>query len=275
MSYVGRQIPTGRMDRSVKEDVWGKDPLLERRYSITAVITAGGVSKRFGSEDKQLAELGGWPLAAWPVYRLVKHPYVERVILATTRKRFEVIVRELSRVLEGRLVDKIVFVESGPHRYETVRQGMLETCTDYVLIQDGARPFITDDMIKLTVEAVFNGYHASYVGRKPVDTVRTSSEYNPKTIDRGSLVLVQTPQVVNRNDWLSAYLRVDLHKITDDIQMVEELYKIGRNTFRVKPVILPESRYNIKITYPEDLMIAEMFIYMRQVDGGLMDYVKL
>ena len=149
--------------------------------------------------------------------------------------------------------------EGGKERYDSVYAG-LEACsadTDYVFIHDGARPFVTEDIIKRTKEVAVT-YQACIAGMPSKDTVKIIDENNmvSATPERSRVWSVQTPQVFLYSLIKEAHdtaRSVSMQGITDDAMVVEQ-YK---NT----PVHIVEGAYeNIKITTPEDILVAEKIL---------------
>ena len=146
----------------------------------------------------------------------------------------------------------------GKERYDSVYAGLLaaEDC-GYVLIHDGARPFITQDMIRESIDAV-KKYGACAIGVPAKDTIKIADEegFAEQTPKRERVWQIQTPQSFSYKLILEAYQQIMREKpkgITDDAMVVEY-----GNYARVRLVM--GSYQNIKITTPEDLVIAEAFL---------------
>lgn len=146
----------------------------------------------------------------------------------------------------------------GKERYDSVYAGLL-CCqdTDYVYIHDGARPFITEEMVQRGYEAV-KRTNACVMGMPSKDTVKLadSSGYIKETPDRKIVWNIQTPQIFSYDLIRGAYESIrkkDMTGVTDDAMVVEQ--ETGTK------ILLVEGSYqNIKITTPEDLAIAEAFL---------------
>ena len=123
-----------------------------------------------------------------------------------------------------------------------------------VLIHDGARPFVTDEIICGVISAL-STHNAVTCAVKLKDTVKQVDENGNvlSTPDRNTLVAVQTPQGVNVSDYRAALeSSVDLGRFTDDMSVMEAA---GH-----KPFTVPGSYENIKVTTPEDIALAEYLI---------------
>ena len=129
--------------------------------------------------------------------------------------------------------------------------------TDYVYIHDGARPFITEEMVLRGYEAV-KRTNACVMGMPSKDTVKLadSSGYIKETPDRKIVWNIQTPQIFLYELIRKSYENIrqkDMSNVTDDAMVVEQ--ESGRR------ILLVEGSYrNIKITTPEDLAVAEAFL---------------
>ena len=155
-------------------------------------------------------------------------------------------------------------VAGGKERYHSVYAGLqaIEDC-DYVFIHDGARPFVTEQILTRAYETV-KKEHACVVGMPVKDTIKLADEsgYAADTPRRDLLWIVQTPQVFSFSLIKEAYTvflkqEQELHsqgiKMTDDAMVAE--------MFSDKKIRLVEGSYeNIKITTPEDLRIAEALL---------------
>lgn len=159
---------------------------------------------------------------------------------------------------------KVKYIEAGgKERYHSVAAGLacLTDC-DYIFIHDGARPMITEEILERAYECVKEN-DACVVGMPVKDTIKIADKngFIHQTPDRNLVWMIQTPQVFESTLIKEAYSRLlaqeeDLKEqgihITDDAMVVETLMK--------HPVKLVEGSYeNIKITTPEDLLIAENF----------------
>ena len=148
-------------------------------------------------------------------------------------------------------VNKIV--EGGKERQDSVYNGLLSLNeTDIVLIHDGARPFVSNKVIEDGIKYA-EEYGAAAPGVMPKDTIKVKDEnsISKETLDRSSLVAVQTPQVFDFKLIKQCHEKVREEKImvTDDTMVVEHYDN---------KVYLYEGEYtNIKITTPEDLVLAE------------------
>ena len=222
------------------------------------VILAGGSGRRLGSElPKQFIVIAGKTVLAHTLYTFEKHERIDEIILVVHKdyiKETEEIVR-----LEGFQKVKHI-VPGGKERYLSVYEGLKAAAgTDYVLIHDGARPMIDETEIRLSMRAV-EEEHACVIGVPVKDTIKVGNakHYAVDTPDRSCLWAVQTPQSFSYELLMEAYGEMwqaaeSGERITDDAMIVER--------FTGHKVKLVQGKYeNIKVTTPEDLLIAEVFL---------------
>ena len=214
----------------------------------TAIVLAAGQGKRMHSKiQKQFMELDGMPVLCYSLRCFQESPLIRDVILVT-----------------GEIVEKYGFtkisavVSGGKERYDSVYEG-LRACkdTEYVLIHDGARPFIDHGIIERGLMAAAQT-GASVTGMPSKDTVKIADEDGnvSETPDRSSVWIVQTPQIFQYPLIYGAYTSIrqkEMTGITDDAMVAE--HETG-----VKIRFSEGSYRNIKITTPEDLVVAEAFL---------------
>jgi 2-C-methyl-D-erythritol 4-phosphate cytidylyltransferase len=213
---------------------------------ITAIIVAAGSSNRMGI-DKTFAEIGGRPLIAWSVDVCQDSASISNIVLVLNSKNINP-GKELCSVMNWTKVSQIC--TGGDRRQDSVKNGLdMINNSDWVLIHDGARPFITDNMITRGIAAAMDTGAA--IAAVPVkDTIKQSNKdlIIEKTLQRNLLWAVQTPQIYRFDIITKAYSMFD-EEVTDDATMVE---KSGN-----KVKIYMGSYNNIKVTTPEDVAIAE------------------
>ncbi|MEG6523924.1 2-C-methyl-D-erythritol 4-phosphate cytidylyltransferase [Desulfotomaculum sp. 1211_IL3151] len=229
--------------------------------SIIAIIPAAGVGSRMGSQvKKQYLTLQDRPVLTHTVGILEKTPEITGIVLVVASGE-EVPCREL--LLQANLFSKLMaVVPGGDHRQNSVYNGLcnLSSTTELVVIHDGARPLIQVDQISNVIkEARQVGAAALAVPVK--DTVKMINDqgYVVTTPDREKLWAVQTPQVFRYDLIWEAHqaARAKGFYATDDCALVEALGK------QVK--LVQGSYENIKITTPEDMVLAEAFLRRRNV----------
>jgi 2-C-methyl-D-erythritol 4-phosphate cytidylyltransferase len=143
----------------------------------------------------------------------------------------------------------------GESRSESVRNALaLVPDADVVVIQDAARPFVTDQLVQACVAAVDDGADGAIAAARVTDTIKEADDHGRvvRTLDRDVLWSIQTPQTF-RADVLRRALDTErIADATDDAALVEALGG------EVRIVEAPAS--NFKITYPEDLARAEALL---------------
>ena len=226
------------------------------RPHFTALVLAAGKGRRMGSAvEKQFLELGGRPLIAYTLDAFEQSDAVDEIILVTEEARIAYCRTEIVEKYGYAKVSRIV--AGGAERYDSVYRGLL-SCenADYVYIHDGARIFITDEILKRGREAVL--LHGTAVAGMPAkDTVKIADETGlvTATPDRSKVWIIQTPQIFRYDIVREAYdalQRSEKTGITDDATVVEQFGSPGKNTV----YLYPADYRNIKITTPEDLEIA-------------------
>jgi 2-C-methyl-D-erythritol 4-phosphate cytidylyltransferase len=217
---------------------------------ICAIVVAAGESQRMEGVDKILAPLGGKPVLSWSVEAFQKNARVDRIVLVNSQKDKEpvqclVVDHQWTKVAE--------VCTGGQRRQDSVAAGLaLVSRCEWVIIHDGARPFITQDLIERGLQAACETGAA--VAAVPVtDTIKVAGDDHivVETPPRSALWAAQTPQIF-RFDIIKEAYRKSSGEATDDATLVEQ---IG---CRVK--LYPGSPENIKITTPRDLEIAELWL---------------
>ena len=246
--------------KTVKSEIENK--IRDKKNRVGAVILAGGQGKRMNSQvQKQYMMLAGRPLISYALEAFEYSP-VDEIVLVVGPGEEEYARREILGPLGLKKVTDVV--PGGKERYHSVYQGLkaLEGC-GYVLIHDGARPLVTEDIIERAIcGAMEEG--ACVVGKPVKDTIKVSDAqgYAADTPDRSRLWQIQTPQAFSYALVRLAYDRLMEDEslqsgITDDAMVVE--------TCTSERVKLVEGSYeNIKVTTPEDLVLADALLKMRR-----------
>ena len=228
-----------------------------KKDRCTAIVLAAGKGKRMGSEiQKQYLLLNGRPMLYYSLDAFQKCERINEIILVAGAGEEEYCQREI--VEKYRFSKVVSVVPGGRERYHSVANGLHAiTDCDYVFIHDGARPFLTEDIIERAYAAVIE-YQACVVGMPVKDTITVvdRQSFAVDTPERNALWQVQTPQVFSYELIRKAYDLLleqgDEAAVTDDAMVAELL--LGSK------VKLVEGSYrNIKVTTPEDLKIAEAF----------------
>ncbi|MGO3751404.1 MAG: 2-C-methyl-D-erythritol 4-phosphate cytidylyltransferase [Peptoniphilaceae bacterium] len=222
---------------------------------VCAIIAAAGVGKRMNkSVNKQFLEINDIPILAHTIKKIESSKYVDFIILLIKPNEINYIGKIINRYGIS-LPFKMVY--GGEERQDSIYNGLINmpNKTEIVLTHDGARPFVDVDKINLAIESVFET-GACTLGNPVKDTIKISSngKYVDYTPNRDEIWAIQTPQVFEKDIIIKAYVQAfeEGYYGTDDCSLVE---KTGK---KVK-LILSDYK-NIKITTPEDLIIANSLI---------------
>ncbi|MBI4706315.1 MAG: 2-C-methyl-D-erythritol 4-phosphate cytidylyltransferase [Candidatus Omnitrophica bacterium] len=225
--------------------------------NLSTILLAAGAGKRFKSKvPKPLVSLAGKPVFIYSLQILSKLIFVRDIVVVVNSYNASEVAREIKRY---RIKKIRCLVKGGRRRQDSVLCGLnaLDQSSDFVLIHDSARPFISSKMVSVAVkEACKTG--AAILGVPVKATIKEIVTSLPsavacekivkKTLDRSKLWEIQTPQVFKKDVIVEAYRKFGKKEVTDDASLVE---KLG------KGVAVVQGAYsNIKITTPEDLQIA-------------------
>lgn len=222
---------------------------------VGAVVVAAGQGHRFGaSRPKQFVDLCGIPVLAWSVRTLVNHPDIDRVVVVLSPQR--------AASPPPWLPDGVLVVSGGMFRADSVRAGAaaLGGQVETVLVHDGARPFMSAELVSRVVDGARSGPAVPVIAVE--DTVKRVDEggWIEATVPRERLRRVQTPQgfpaeVLNRThalDDAGAWEAQDAAAMTDDALLCERL-GIDVSTVEGDPA-------NLKITTASDLALARAMV---------------
>lgn len=221
---------------------------------ISAIILAGGKGKRMGAKvSKQYIEVKGKPILYYTLERFAACKDIDKIVLVLPKDEIEYCTKE---IIDKYSLKVDIIVEGGDERQDSVFNALEKLDDDgIVLIHDGARPFVSERIIKDGIKYA-KLYGAAAPGVTPKDTIKIKDKnsFSLSTPDRNELVAIQTPQVFKIDIIKECHrkIREDKLTVTDDT-MVMESYN--------NKVYLFEGEYtNIKITTPEDLILAEKLV---------------
>lgn len=209
-----------------------------------AIIAAGGTGSRSASTvPKQFRPLGGKSVLAWSVEAVIEAG-CDPVVIAVPEDH----LAEAQREFSGRAVVMV----GGSTRQGSVAACLTEVTTDLVLVHDGARPFITPALVRTAVGAI--GERDGVVVAIPMDeTIKSVKEGTVvKTVERDGLWRVQTPQVFRTSVLRKAHTAAGKEGWNDAVDDAALIERIGGTIG-----IVPGTRRNLKITLPEDFLLAE------------------
>jgi 2-C-methyl-D-erythritol 4-phosphate cytidylyltransferase len=220
---------------------------MKNKPNVTAIIVAAGESRRMNGVDKVLAPLGGRPVISHVLGVFDSCQSIDQIVLVVNKKSLAACEQ---LVVNEKISTPIDICLGGKRRQDSVAAGLkrLKDC-DWVVIHDGARPLVTEALIEEGLVAAKETGAA--VAAVPVtDTIKVVGEDKVvrETPPRHKLWAVQTPQVF-RFDIITRAYRQAKGEVTDDASLVE------RAGYKVK--LYPGAYDNIKITTPQDLLVAE------------------
>ncbi len=228
---------------------------------IAVIMPAAGSGQRFGSaKNKLFAMLGGDPIWFRSAMRMRDQTLVGRIVMPVSesdRASFETDFASLVRQAE------IEIVRGGQERCDSVRAGIESLDGDqrvrWIAVHDAARPLVSDSDLA-AVFAIASQTGAAILATPVAGTVKRSIEIfgsspRTQTVDRRDLYIAQTPQVFDAGLLRTAYQKHNGRPATDDAELVERL---GQAV-----AIVRGTADNIKITYPEDLTIAQAILDQR------------
>ncbi|KAJ52213.1 2-C-methyl-D-erythritol 4-phosphate cytidylyltransferase [Clostridium tetanomorphum] len=220
-----------------------------------AIVVAAGKGTRMGKGiNKQFLKIKDKPILVYTLEVFNNHPKIDRIILVAAKEEVQYCK---SNIVEKYNINKVKsIVSGGKNRQESVFNGLKEIRdANIVLIHDGARPFVKNNIISKGIEYA-EMYGACSCGVKPKDTVKVKDikGFLIKSIDRNTLINIQTPQCFKYELILKCHEDVvdKENDFTDDTSIVE--------FFGHKVYIYDGDYSNIKITTPEDMVFAEAIL---------------
>jgi len=224
---------------------------------VSAILLAAGSGKRMKSDKaKQFIEVGGRPLIYYSL-KVFDASVVDEIVLVTRAEDIDYVRTEIVERYGFTKVHRIV--SGGRERYESVARG-LRKCdrrNKLIMVHDTARPFVTNRMIMDSISEARRS-RACTVAVPVKDTIKVVDDNGVavETPDRSHLYQIQTPQTFQREVLEEAHERLRIsgaRDVTDDTMIVERYLDV--------PAKMVEGSYtNIKVTTPEDIVIAEALL---------------
>lgn len=218
-----------------------------------ALIVAGGTGSRMETTiPKQFAELAGRPVLMRTIEVFVQYDSGIEIILVLPENQLKM-WKSLCNEYHFNIPYKIAF--GGENRFQSVRNGLELIASDgVVFIHDGVRPLVSVQTIRNCFEmASVRGNALPVV--PVIESIRYTDEMLTQAVDRSKFVIVQTPQTFKTGLIQRAYQQAVSQSYTDDAAVLEDM---GESIQLVEG-----NRENIKITFPEDLIIANSFLSPR------------
>lgn len=238
---------------------------MSEKTHCTAIVLSAGQGKRMGaSVQKQYIELNRLPVICYTLQAFQESDIIDDIVLVVGAGQEDYVYTEIVRKYYFTKVRSIV--PGGKERYDSVWNGLKvikngglgqKAKEGYVFIHDGARLFVDEEILRRGYETV-KEFRACVAGMPSKDTVKLvdDEKFATDTPQRKYVWTVQTPQVFETKLITEAYEKLmaqEVIDVTDDAMAVEQMMKL--------PVRLYEGSYrNIKITTPEDLEIARVFL---------------
>ncbi len=225
---------------------------------VAAIVPSAGTGTRMRSNiEKPFIKLCGRELILYSLIALENSKRISEIVIIASKISIPKIERLVRR--EGLKKIKGVFCGS-THRAGSVKKGLLNISADadLVLVHDCARPFLTNDMIRASLDAA-KRYGASLCAVRAKPTIKEvdAKGFVKNTLNRQLLWEAQTPQSFKKEMLENAYKRLSrsYNRFTDDTALLEAIGKKVR--------IVGGDYNNIKITTPEDVIVAEAIIQGR------------
>jgi len=232
---------------------------------VFAIIVAAGKGERMRQTvRKQYLELAGKPLIGHTLATFGACKKIDKVILVVPQADFSVCEQMADRL---NLPEKPVLITGGNERQISVYNGLCAIDTiakadDIVVIHDGVRPFVTLALLNACIDGA-NQTGACITGIPAFDTLKRidQNECVQETIPRKMIRMVQTPQAFEYHLLKSAHVMALKQGFTgtDDAALVEN--------YGARVKMINGSRFNIKITTEEDMILARMFYQNMKIDS--------
>ncbi len=226
------------------------------------IIVAAGTGSRMNSDlPKQFLDLNGVPVIMHTIDHFHQSPVISEIILVIS-KEMEQFWTDLCLKQHYRTPVHLAF--GGDTRFASVKNGLgyiqknFElAANDYIAVHDGARPIVSSSLIARAFRGAYE-HQAIVLAQKSIESVRTGNSTSNNAVDRNQVWLVQTPQVFQAELLTRAYCQKEDPLFTDDASVVE---KLGNRI-----AIVEGDAKNIKITYPQDLQIAQFYLNLIKVN---------
>lgn len=227
---------------------------MQKKIMNSVVIAAGGSGSRMGSEiPKQFLPLCGVPVVVRTLKKFERCTLVDEIIIVTNNCYID----HMQGLVESFKINKVTVVtEGGRSRQESVMNGLKYVRGEYVFVHDAARPLVTEEQIERVILAAHK-FGAAALGISAKDTLKEADEENVilSTIDRVNKFLIQTPQGAKTDVLYKAHK----HAAENNISVTDDCALLELNNQKVK--IIDGSALNLKLTTPDDMILAEGIIY--------------
>lgn len=217
-------------------------------HFVSAVVPAAGLSARMEGINKMMVEIDGIPVIIHTLMALERCRSISEIVLVVPNDE----IPDYLRLVGEFMLKKVsVITKGGVSRQQSVASGVAavsERC-EYVCIHDGARPFVSADLVDDCIAgAVISGAATAAIPLRDTLKQADAEGYVRQTLPREQLYLTQTPQVFELELYKEAQ-KLSIDDYTDDCQLIEAM---GRQVMLTQGSVL-----NIKLTTMEDLILAE------------------
>lgn len=233
----------------------------ETMKTAAIVLAAGSGTRMKAGQNKLFLTLQGRPVLEHTVCAFQESPQIDLIVIVAKESELE----QVRKMVPQERFDKILcYTVGGAERQDSVLCGLrtLPSECSRVLIHDGARPFVTDKLIADLLEAL-SEKNGTIAGVPAKDTIKRVNEDGIvlETPARRELWNVQTPQCFYTKPILQCYEQAELEEYrgTDDASLAEH--------YGMEVKIVPAYYENIKLTTPEDLDVAEVFLKRLAIAG--------
>nr|WLF00990.1 2-C-methyl-D-erythritol 4-phosphate cytidylyltransferase [Santalum album] len=247
------RIATFRIESSANAAPSNESTGISKERSVSVILLAGGKGKRMGaSMPKQYLPLIGQPIALYSFYTFSHMSEVKEVIVVCDPSYKDIFEDTKVNV-------DLKFALPGKERQDSVYSGLqaVDMNSELVCIHDSARPLVSSgDINKVLSDGWINGAAVLGVPVKATIKEANSESFVVRTLDRNTLWEMQTPQVIKAKLLREGSELVNREglEVTDDVSIVEHLKH---------PVYITEGSYtNIKVTTPDDILLAERILSM-------------
>ncbi len=239
-----------------------------KQPGITAVVTGAGLGTRMGAApNKMLIEIDGSRVLYRTLLSLKEADVFDAFVVVVSEAIYEPVYNEVLPAVFGKNLSHVTICMGGTTRQDSVKSGLehLPSGTEFVAVHDGARPFVTPEVVRRCADRLRKGDVDGVICVVPVkDTIKVLADDGSicHTPNRAQLFAAQTPQMFRREILMNAYEKAIWEEIpiTDDAQMVE--------IFGGHVVTVPGDEVNIKITTPGDLFFGERILQERMETGN-------
>lgn len=246
-------------------------PFLTPHSRLWCVVPAAGVGKRFGAgQPKQYLTLHDQTIMEWTLQRLLRIPRIEKIVVAISEEDTQ--FAQLSIAQQ----DRIHTVSGGRERCDSVQNGLQwllkQTAgdnDDWVLVHDVARPCVRlEDITRLIDEVAQSGAIGGILANPVRDTMKRSDAQGRimQTVERAHLWHALTPQLFPLKTLLQALQQADQMPLDSNREAVtDEASAMERQGHC--PILVPGHSDNIKITHPQDLQLARLFLQQQMLES--------